>query len=526
MTIAHRAARAGLALAAASALIASSVAQATLSTADASTISSRRCNAMRTKVYESTNPHSTATLLTTWKNESANARAHYGFTQAKGTPFRVSRSARAGLVPVHRLFNPRSTDFLWTKSTTELRSATSKYGYVDNGVDFYASVSGGGCLKPVYRYVKNGIRRYAVSPAQRRSLVHHGWSYESIAFFAPTTARAVKAPVVKKPAKKPAAKKPAKKPAVKKPVKKPAVQKATGNKPGPLRQPAYVSRSTSAWNAYAREKNPATKALLYQIAASPTSTWLGGSSADRRRVEQIMRQAAAAHRTAQFVLYAIPNRDCGGYSAGGVHSVSQYKQWVDSVRKGIAGRKAMVIVEPDAIGMGCLSASQQADRYEMLRYAMTSLSSANTYTYLHAGSGGIDPHAVAAILKRAGIAKARGFALNVSSFGATSKEIAYGKSIVKALGMNKHFVIDTSRNGLGRASSNGGAPGWCNPPGRALGHRPTTKTASPQVDAYMWIKPPGESDGQCHAGDPWGWFQSYAVGLAQRALANKTIARL
>ncbi len=35
------------------------------------------------------------------------------------------------------------------------------------------------------------------------------------------------------------------------------------------------------------------------------------------------------------------------------------------------------------------------------------------------------------------------------------------------------------------------------PPGRALGETPTTKTADPLVDAYLWVKRPGESDGEC-----------------------------
>jgi endoglucanase len=45
------------------------------------------------------------------------------------------------------------------------------------------------------------------------------------------------------------------------------------------------------------------------------------------------------------------------------------------------------------------------------------------------------------------------------------------------------------------------------------------------VDAYLWIKTPGGSDGDCHAGDPpaGGWFQSYALGLVQRAVDNKII---
>ena len=65
-----------------------------------------------------------------------------------------------------------------------------------------------------------------------------------------------------------------------------------------------------------------------------------------------------------------------------------------------------------------------------------------------------------------------------------------------------HFVIDTSRNGVGPwnppAHPAGDAQDWCNPPNRGLGYRPTANTGQPLVDAYLWIKIPGESDGQCY----------------------------
>jgi endoglucanase len=41
---------------------------------------------------------------------------------------------------------------------------------------------------------------------------------------------------------------------------------------------------------------------------------------------------------------------------------------------------------------------------------------------------------------------------------------------------------------------------WCNPPGRGLGLRPTATTGQPLADAYLWIKTPGQSEGQCNRG--------------------------
>jgi endoglucanase len=78
-----------------------------------------------------------------------------------------------------------------------------------------------------------------------------------------------------------------------------------------------------------------------------------------------------------------------------------------------------------------------------------------------------------------------------------------------------HFVIDTSRNGKGpnNMQTYAAAPynqpaavvsklasgNWCNPPASGAGVRPTAKTGVALLDAYLWVKIPGQSDGQCDA---------------------------
>ncbi|MBK3561609.1 glycoside hydrolase family 6 protein, partial [Streptomyces sp. MBT56] len=53
---------------------------------------------------------------------------------------------------------------------------------------------------------------------------------------------------------------------------------------------------------------------------------------------------------------------------------------------------------------------------------------------------------------------------------------------------------------------------WCDPAGRALGRTPTTRTGEARIDAYLWVKLPGESDG-CSAA-PGAFSPEYAHGLA------------
>ncbi len=72
-----------------------------------------------------------------------------------------------------------------------------------------------------------------------------------------------------------------------------------------------------------------------------------------------------------------------------------------------------------------------------------------------------------------------------------------------------HFVADTSRNGQGAwtppaGTYSGDAQTWCNPPDRGVGDRPTADTRVVLVDAYLFVKTIGESDGQCNRGIPGG----------------------
>jgi endoglucanase len=116
-------------------------------------------------------------------------------------------------------------------------------------------------------------------------------------------------------------------------------------------------------------------------------------------------------------------------------------------------------------------------------------------------------------LRRAAVAKADGFALNVSNFRTTAEIAEYGTALSDRLN-GAHFVVDTSRNGRGPAKT------WCNPKGRGLGARPTTDTGHPRIDAFLWIKTPGESDGQCERRHPPAghWWPKYALNLARRAV--------
>src|SRR6476646_8517562 len=270
-----------------------------------------------------------------------------------------------------------------------------------------------------------------------------------------------------------------------------------------------AKQTADSWRA----TRPADAANMDKIASNSVAQWFGGWSGDiLTAVDNAVTTASTAGAVPVLVAYNTPQRDCGGLSSGGT-TVDGYKTWIAAFANGLGGRKAVVILEPDALAqMDCLSAGDQATRAGLIKYAVSVLKAqTNSAIYIAGGNSAWKSASdQAARLASANVAAADGFALNVSNFQYTSNSIAYGKAISALIG-GKHFVIDTSRNGLGPTADNQ----WCNPAGRALGPSTSTSTADPLVDAYLWIKAPGESDGACNGAPAAGaWWADYALGLA------------
>ncbi|CAL9472085.1 glycoside hydrolase family 6 protein [Streptomyces griseomycini] len=278
---------------------------------------------------------------------------------------------------------------------------------------------------------------------------------------------------------------------------------------------------TAAQQVAALEKagKEAEARQIRKIAEQPVGEWISPENPEEQ-ARGFTEAADEAGRTALLVLYNIPHRDCGQYSQGGAADGDAYRAFVDGVAKGIGDRPATVILEPDAVLHlvdGCTPEQFHEERYDLLKGAVAKLKGLeNTKVYLDAGNAGWgNPDQIFEPLKRAGIDQADGFSVNVSNFYSTEDSIAYGKQLSAKVG-GKPFVIDTSRNGNGPYTGGAADERWCNPPGRALGETPTVKTADPLVDAYLWVKRPGESDGECKGGPRAGqWWADYALKLAR-----------
>jgi endoglucanase len=279
-----------------------------------------------------------------------------------------------------------------------------------------------------------------------------------------------------------------------------------------------AARQVQQWRS---EGRGADADLLQKIAGQPQPDWLTkptGEVADEAR--GYVAKAKAAGKRPYFVTYHIPGRDCDSYSGGGADGGADYRQWSGEVADAVRGSNALIVVEPDGVPQ-TISCGKGESRLDLIRDSVAQLKDAGATVYLDAGNPGFidDTDQLVDALKRSGADRADGFSLNVSNFRTTKDNIAFGKQLSGALG-GKHFVIDTGRNGNGGVDGDiDGGPGWCNPPGRALGTPPTFHTGEPLVDAYLWVKRVGESDGNCRPGQPRAgqWMPEYALELARNA---------
>jgi endoglucanase len=275
------------------------------------------------------------------------------------------------------------------------------------------------------------------------------------------------------------------------------------------------------------EGRTADAEALAPLADQPTATWIATPDNPYPAVEEVSRAAAAEDEIPVLVAYNVPGRDCGSYSAGGAPDVDAYLSWIGSFAAALGDRPAVVVLEPDAVPQaleGCAGVDAAA-RYQTLGQAVDILDrQPGTRVYVDAGNASWveDLPALADALRRSGVDRADGFALNVSNYETTEASADYGRRLSRELEAGApegtppaHFVVDTSRNGAGPPEDAPGGEGrWCNPPGREVGDAPTTSPDLDRVDALLWVKQPGDSDGTCAGGPPAGqWWPEMALEL-------------
>lgn len=280
------------------------------------------------------------------------------------------------------------------------------------------------------------------------------------------------------------------------------------------------------WDAN-NPNSPYQPAISARIGSVPSAVWFTTYDPDRitARVSQVTSAAAAQGTVPVLVLYAIPEVNCTKNAAGVAPNVADYETWATAFAAGLGGHKAIVIVEPDALAsQACLSSQEAAQRDAAIAFAGRAVHKADAAArvYFDAGNSAWNPASVQAERLKAAdvVGSADGIFSNVSNFRSSADEVAYDKRILADLGnpSSLHIVVDTSRNGNGPGNT------WCDPSGRALGQLPTAKTGNSLVDAYLWIKDPGQADGcaaSAGAFDPQLAYALIANGPGERVSTRR-----
>ncbi|KAJ3199026.1 hypothetical protein HDU67_003164, partial [Dinochytrium kinnereticum] len=303
------------------------------------------------------------------------------------------------------------------------------------------------------------------------------------------------------------------------------------------------------------KRDPSIARLANTVRTFPTAVWLDrlfSTLSISPTLNAAAEQAKGQQILVQFVIYNLPGRDCKAFASAGEipkGGMNTYKMFIDQaalfLKQKASNIRLSLIIEPDSlpnlatnIGTNQCDETTEKEYPEGVAYAIAKLSEIpNTHLYLDAGHGGWlgwpdGMEKVAPVFKRTlerakqinPRADIRGFAASVANYSPFSstecpakelcplttnkvtKEINYDwnpsidedrftrrlNAYLGAAGLPTRWIVDTSRSGKAKIRSHWGS--WCNAKGAGMGQPPQANPA-PQVDAFTWIKPPGESDG-------------------------------
>jgi len=290
-----------------------------------------------------------------------------------------------------------------------------------------------------------------------------------------------------------------------------------------------------------------TKALAASVADIPTFTWFDTVS-KVPLLGQLLGNASAVQASSgqkqlvQIIVYDLPDRDCAAAASAGEFSyatggAAQYENYIDQIVAQVnlfPNVRVVAIIEPDSLAnlvtnLNVAKCSQAESGYlASVNYALQQLSAAGVYSYMDAGHAGwlgwpanLSPAAqlFSQVWSNAGKSSfIRGLATDVSNYNAlvasspdpiTSGNPNYDEQLyinalaplLRSSGWNAQFVVDQGRSGVQNIRSQWGD--WCNVKGAGFGLRPTsTVSQSAYIDAIVWAKPGGESDGTSNSSSP------------------------
>jgi hypothetical protein len=283
----------------------------------------------------------------------------------------------------------------------------------------------------------------------------------------------------------------------------------------------YDGRDDEVFPAY-RAASGERKRLLGLIATRPRMRWYGqwygdAQAAARDYVANVTAgNPDALVQMAVFGLKPWEGDACRRLPTAGEQAA--YRHWIDEFAAGLGSARAAIVLQPDLPFALCVPRHSTLP-LTMVAYAarrFASLPHASVYIDVGASDWPALGQA-SSMLRHAGIAYVRGFALGATHYASTADEIRFGARLVQALDAHgirdRHFVINTAQNGAPFThqefhGSNFDNAAVCHRRGQqrcvTLGIPPTTDVASPRwhlspgvrrqaarsVDAYLWVGRP------------------------------------
>ncbi|KAI1881310.1 hypothetical protein JX265_000136 [Neoarthrinium moseri] len=328
--------------------------------------------------------------------------------------------------------------------------------------------------------------------------------------------------------------------------------------------PAWAKKLDQTYEAFVSQNDNTNANKVRVIQDIGTFVWVSDRAGlknidDAITAARAEKAASGVDQIVGLVLYNLPDRDCSaGESAGELSSAENgleiYKnEFIKPYAEKVSAATDLtfaIVLEPDSLAnlvtnMAVEFCANAADVYkEGIAYAISSLQFKNVHLYMDAAHGGwlgwndnLAPSAkvFAEVVQKSGNnTKIRGFATNVSNynpFNAAQREnyteysnswdeSHYASSLaphLEAEGLPSRFIVDQGRVAQYGARKEWGE--WCNVSPAGFGPQPGTSNNNTYVDSLVWIKPGGESDGQCGmTGAPraGAWFDEYVQMLPQR----------
>lgn len=252
---------------------------------------------------------------------------------------------------------------------------------------------------------------------------------------------------------------------------------------------------------------PALKAQIELVAEQQIAQWytdrVDDTASLATQVVQTRCSSSATYAASRLtvVVYGLPQKDCEHHfsSSGSNTDSASYRTFVQQLADAAGTREIIYILEPDAVGLLADNGCGNSNGYsENLAVAIEVLSAnENADIYLDVGywtlSDDESAAKVAEIAKKVDSAgKCRGIALNTSNYRSAAEMESLCERFARVAGTNYRCIVDSSRNWATPSSSE-----WCNVKNAGIGVLPTASTGYEHIDYFVWVKPPGESDGEC-----------------------------